>query len=142
MLKILSITVFAFVVWLGLQPDTIVVTVPVAHASAPEPVLFPVAEEKLKPVVPEVPKVLALIAECESEGQQFEEDGTTVKRGVVNPKDVGKYQINEFYHLDDAKRLGYDIYTEAGNTEMALHLYKQSGTMPWLASKDCWASRS
>ena len=88
-------------------------------------------------VVPEVPPILAKIAQCESQGRQFNDDGT-VHRGVQNHQDVGKYQINEKYHLKASQALGMDIYTLAGNTQYALYLYRHEGTTPWNWSKWCW----
>jgi len=81
--------------------------------------------------------VLAAVAQCESQYQQFNADGT-IHRGVVNAKDVGVMQINEHYHLKTAEKLGYDIYTLAGNIGYARYLYNQQGLAPWSASSGCW----
>lgn len=78
------------------------------------------------------------IAECESGLNQFDEKGR-VLRGVQNPRDVGIYQINEKYHLENSKKMGLDIYTISGNIEYAHRLMKKEGTMPWNWSKDCWS---
>lgn len=59
-------------------------------------------------------------------------------RGEVNSNDIGLYQINTRYHLKKAKELGYDIFTEEGNTAYAIWLYGKEGTKPWNASKHCW----
>ena len=86
---------------------------------------------------------LAEICACESTGnrygipRQFNADGT-VLRGVINPQDVGMCQINERYHLADSQRLGYDIYTEAGNWGYGLYLLETQGTKPWNWSRHCW----
>lgn len=95
--------------------------------------------EEVLPVstIPEVPAILKKIGECESGNRQFYDDGTVV-RGNINPLDLGKYQINLGYHEESAKRLGYDLYTEEGNTKYALHLYNTAGTSPWNWSKHCW----
>lgn len=89
------------------------------------------------PVVQEVPLILQKIAWCESRNKQFNADGS-VHKGQINPQDIGKYQINEHYHLADSQALGMDIYTLAGNTSYALYLYKTQGTIPWNWSKPCW----
>lgn len=81
------------------------------------------------------------IAGCESHFMQFNPDGS-VLRGKVNPKDVGYYQINEYWNGADAKKLGYNIYSEAGNIGYALYLYHTQGTKPWNASKSCWGALS
>ncbi len=85
------------------------------------------------------PKLFSSIAFCESHLTQFNDDGT-VFRGVVNPKDVGVFQINEKYHLESANKLGLDIKTLEGNIEYAAILLKHQGTQPWSASKNCWKS--
>jgi hypothetical protein len=88
--------------------------------------------------IKKIPNELHWIGFCESRNRQFKEDGSLV-RGIVNPLDVGKYQINEKYHLAESKRLGFDIYTEEGNTDYALWLYEHQGSKPWNWSKPCWS---
>lgn len=80
------------------------------------------------------------IAKCESEHRQFNEDGR-VLRGRENPQDVGLFQINEFYHLEDSKKLGFDIYTAKGNVEYAMHIMKRDGVRHWTYSKPCWGNK-
>lgn len=82
--------------------------------------------------------LLADIAWCESKQHQFDPDTGRVLRGTANHKDVGYFQINEYWNGKDAKRLGYNIYTEEGNIGYALYLYKTQGTKPWNSSKSCW----
>lgn len=53
--------------------------------------------------------------------------------------DVGIFQVNEGYHLERSKELGYDIYTYRGNIDYAVTLYERSGTSPWKASKARWS---
>ena len=99
------------------------------------------AIETIVPVVaesiPQVPVILKKISWCESQNKQFEEDGS-IHRGEINPKDLGKYQINERWNGEEAIRLGFDLYTLEGNTKMALYLYHDQGTTPWNWSKHCW----
>lgn len=95
---------------------------------APEPVKSPRT----------IPPILEAIALCESGGAQYNASGEVI-RGVINPQDVGKYQINLYYHGARAQELGIDLFTEEGNTEYALLLYEEQGTTPWNWSKDCWS---
>ncbi len=81
--------------------------------------------------------VMERIAKCESGGRQFDEKGRVV-RGIVNPADVGKYQINLDSWFKKAQELGYDLFTEEGNTKMAMYLYSKNGTRDWNASRYCW----
>lgn len=103
-----------------------------------EPQVTPVEVEVIEPELQiiEIPWQLDAIGRCESGNRQFTSTGE-VLRGRVNSKDIGKYQINEYYHLETAKKLGLDIYTEEGNTEYALYLYEHQGTAPWIHSKPC-----
>jgi hypothetical protein len=81
------------------------------------------------------------IARCESRNRQFTPTGNII-RGEINEFDVGVMQINEMYHLEDSRKLGYDIYTIEGNTAYARYLYERQGAKPWLSSSPCWAKFS
>lgn len=81
--------------------------------------------------------ILAEIARCESHFRHFNGDG--VIRGDRNEKDVGLMQINELYHENRAKKLGFDIHTLEGNLGYAKWLYERYGTDPWLSSARCWS---
>lgn len=85
----------------------------------------------------ELPPLFARIAYCESGDRQFNEDGT-ILRGVINPYDVGRYQINAIHWEEEAEKLGIDIYAEKGNEAIALYIYKKFGTKPWRSSQKCW----
>jgi len=78
--------------------------------------------------------MLVRICKAESGGQQFKKNGDVV-RGLVNPSDIGYCQINEYINNDEARRLGYDIYTEQGNKDYAVYLFLNKGTRPWDSSK-------
>ncbi len=81
--------------------------------------------------------ILAEIARCESQFRQFDKNGE-VLRGVVNDKDVGVMQINEFYHLDTSIEANINIYSLEGNVVYGRKLYETFGTKPWNSSKPCW----
>lgn len=85
--------------------------------------------------------ILAEIARCESQFRQHDKAGRAL-RGTVNPKDVGVMQINELYHGERAKSLGYDIYSLEGNLAYAKWLYEREGGNPWSASGYCWGRGS
>ena len=93
---------------------------------------------------------LRLIAECESGGKQFEEDGKTPlknngipSKGIKPSSAFGKYQFLEM-HREPAKKLGFDLDTEEGQDSYAKHLYAESGTKHWEfdeqygGGKACW----
>lgn len=81
--------------------------------------------------------VLADIAWCESRFRHYDADGN-LHRGEVNNRDVGVMQINERFHLNQALKFGYDIYTLKGNMAYAKYLYDKEGTVPWNSSSKCW----
>jgi hypothetical protein len=105
-----------------------------ANTQAP----MPEVKETSKEATFVLPPILVRIAECESGGRQFNKDGSVV-RGRENKNDVGKWQINLHWNGAEAKKLGYDLMTEEGNTKMALHLYEKHGTRDWNWSKFCWS---
>ncbi|MDQ5950225.1 MAG: hypothetical protein QG585_167 [Patescibacteria group bacterium] len=84
--------------------------------------------------------ILIEISKCESRFTQLNKDGT-VHRGRVNKNDLGAMQVNSYYHIDTAQKLGYDLYTLEGNLDYAEYLYKKEGTRPWNSSKPCWGSK-
>lgn len=105
----------------------------------PEHILAQVIEVK------ELPPILKKICKAESQNRQFRDDKGHVLRGSTTPSDIGYCQINEIYWNDTAKDLGYDIYTEKGNKEMAMYIFENEGTTPWNSSrctkdriKNCW----
>ncbi len=85
--------------------------------------------------------LMAEISNCESHFRQYNKDGS-VLRGIVNNRDVGLFQINEHYHLDRSKRLGYDIYSPEGNIGYAKVLFNEEGPEPWISSSPCWSKTS
>ena len=84
----------------------------------------------------DTPELIA-VARCESGLRQFNSDGS-VLRGVVNSLDIGLFQLNLKYHGEQAKKLGYDIFTIEGNVGYAKKLYKESGLKSWYLSQFCW----
>jgi hypothetical protein len=81
--------------------------------------------------------LMAEIAKCESRYRQFNKDGSTF-RGIVNNKDVGVMQVNEYYHLARSKKLGINLYTVEGNLAYGRLLYSEEGSQPWKSSAPCW----
>jgi len=81
--------------------------------------------------------MLVKICKAESGGRQFKSNGDVI-RGIVNPSDIGYCQINEYINNDEARRLGYDIYTEQGNKDYAVYLFMTRGTEPWNSSRNVW----
>jgi hypothetical protein len=97
-------------------------------------------EEVVKDYFKDTP-ILVAVAQCESNFRHTDEDGE-ILRGVANYYDIGVMQINERFHLDEANKLGLDIYSIAGNLEYARYLYENEGVIPWDASSSCWMDQS
>jgi hypothetical protein len=119
------------------------------EAEAREPVVVligtttpEVSEENL--VALKLPQV---IADCESgdrrangtavpnSSRHFTNDGSIVKNGESSA--TGELQIMASLHAENARSLGYDIYTRNGNRGFANHLYETQGATPWKASVEC-----
>ena len=84
--------------------------------------------------------ILSNIAWCESRFRHYDADGN-IHRGEVNNRDVGVMQINERFHLNQALKFGYDIYTLKGNMAYAKYLYDKEGSVPWNSSSKCWKKK-
>lgn len=85
-------------------------------------------------------RTLRAIVEAESTWRMYGKDGT-VLRGVVNSKDLGLAQINEFYHQKVADELGLNLHEPEGNLKMFVFLYKRDGTDPWRYSQLAWGGK-
>lgn len=94
-------------------------------------------EEYIKNYFSDIP-VMVEVAWCESRFRQHDKSGE-VLRGDINRLDRGVMQINEFYHLEDSKKLGFDILTLEGNAAYARFIYEKSGLQPWRSSAPCWS---
>lgn len=82
----------------------------------------------------DIPPVLERIADCESGGTQFNDNGVVVRSATG---DYGFFQIS-YIHRKEALRMGDDIMTTKGNILYGLYLYRTEGTAPWNSSKSCW----
>lgn len=93
-------------------------------------------EEYVRSYFSDIP-VMVEIARCESRFRQYDDNGE-VLRGEVNSLDRGVMQINEYYHLESAEKLGYNILTIEGNTAYARYIFEKYGVQPWSSSMHCW----
>lgn len=115
-------------------------TPPVTRSVPPHMPKVETVKEHVQAYFADIP-IMAAISDCESHYRQFDTDGN-VFRGAINNKDVGVMQVNEYYHLDEAKALGFDLYTLQGNLDYARYLYNREGTDPWSSSEYCWSKSS
>jgi hypothetical protein len=93
-------------------------------------------KDKVEEYFSDIP-IMAEVSFCESRFRQHDKYGNLL-RGKVDSRDVGVMQINEYYHLETAQKLGLDIHTLEGNLAYARYLYNKEGTRPWNASAPCW----
>lgn len=82
--------------------------------------------------------IMAEVAWCESRFQHTDPHSGGVKRGHMNPSDLGVMQINEYYHGATAHKLELDLTKLEDNLAYARYLYEREGTRPWSASQFCW----
>lgn len=122
----------------------------IAEAEADEPPLPRIVLIEVRETIPEE---LERIADCESgkrdkngravEGTatHYDSNGDVLLGRMNKPEygvDIGKFQINEVFHSENAQELGLDLYKEHDNEKYALMLYKANGTRDWRASASCW----
>lgn len=100
-----------------------------------EPKIVKAEVVKEVPVQNEFPPILKKICTAESGWKQFGKDGRVI-RNKKTPSDLGICQIHETIWNDKARELGYDIYTEQGNKDMAVWIFEHYGTDPWNSSRD------
>gem|GEM_PF-1054695 len=99
----------------------------------------PAVEMRVYAYFADIPEMI-YVAQCESTFRHYGSDGEVLRGNVVSA-DVGVMQINEYYHLDRASSLGYNVHTLEGNLGYARFLYEEQGLQPWSASKPCWSSK-
>lgn len=68
------------------------------------------------------------IIECESNFRQYDKHGNPL---IGFTGDIGIMQIAPQYWLEEAERLGHDIYTAEGNIEMAKVILEKQGINAW-----------
>ena len=77
-------------------------------------------------------KILKAIIACESNNRHV--IGTLSEVGV----DVGKCQINTYWHGEEAESMGLNLFDPADNMEYCLYLFESEGVKPWRSSQVCW----
>lgn len=122
----------------------------IAEAEADEPPLPRIVLIEVRETIPEE---LERIADCESgkrdkngravggTATHYDSNGDVLLGRMNKPEygvDIGKFQINEVFHSENAQELGLDLYKEHDNEKYALMLYKANGTRDWRASASCW----
>ncbi len=115
----------------GIGKELSLINTPVASTDRASEV-----ETSVRAYFSDIPALIE-IARCESGFRHTDKSGN-ILRGTQTTDDIGVMQINEYYHGESAKRLGYDITSLNGNMAFARHLYGVYGTDPWKASAKCW----
>ena len=77
-------------------------------------------------------KILKAIIACESSNRHV--IGTLSEVGV----DIGKCQINTYWHEAKAESMGLNLFDPDDNMEYCLYLFKSEGVKPWRSSQVCW----
>ena len=129
-LRMIGLYLSALLVVGFLVAEGVMLFAPKVTEAEPEVRTIQVIDESLPPI-------LVKIASCESSGEHFDSNGQ-VKLGKKNPNDIGKFQINQTTWGRKAHELGYDIYDERGNEDMARWIFFNQGTGDWSLSKKCW----
>lgn len=122
----------------AVQQTTLAVKNQAPYVAGPS-VADPEVQSRVVSYFSDIPEMI-YVAECESTFRQYEVSGE-VLRGRAVSADVGVMQVNEYYHLDRSRSLGFDIHTLEGNLGYARVLYEEQGLQPWNASRGCWAEK-
>ena len=77
-------------------------------------------------------KILKAIIACESNNRHV--IGTLSEVGV----DIGKCQINTYWHEEKAESMGLNLFDPDDNMEYCLYLFNAEGVKPWRSSQVCW----
>jgi hypothetical protein len=141
----ITLTVSGLLIYYGLMARKLAHQPEIALPSIPEAS----AEEKLKDqtqfaeriLMPELIPALVAIAKCESGGTHYEPNGE-VKRGRIDPRDIGLTQINLYHNGELPEQLGFDVFKEADNIRMRNFLYVKNGARDWSASAGCHGNYS
>ena len=82
------------------------------------------------------PRLAWAIIQCESSGSST---ATHINSDSI---DIGRWQINNKWHEEYAKKAGYDIYNPEDNLIYGFLLLKSDGPdKHWLYSKPCWSKK-
>lgn len=86
------------------------------------------------------PVLAQRIIDCEGLAYKRIGNNKNYRNGVMWSTDIGWWQINDYYHEQNALKLGLDIHNEWDNLEYGFILMSEQGTSPWNASKSCWST--
>lgn len=128
----------AVVAMLTETPETASTTPQVIELQATSTIPLTPRQEIMRVFGQEDGPLMMEVARCESGVKQFNKDGTLL-RGVVDPRDVGIFQVNSWYHEEQATQLGLDLKTLEGNVAYAKILFDKRRLRDWQASSRCWS---
>ena len=78
------------------------------------------------------------VAMCESNMREYDPNSPDgLLHGVVNPDDIGIFQINLDQHKPELEATTTDIKTAHGNIMFAKYLFDKYGLAPWKPSQPC-----
>lgn len=139
MLIILAIIIAVF----GFPSNT-VSSQNVPRETQPEEEPLPVTFDTLFPLLAEKygqdTNLAREIIRCESRFDENARNDNYDKKGIYWSSDWGYWQINDYWHVEDAKKLGLDVINNwEDNLEYGFIILKRDGAMAhWSASAHCW----
>jgi len=84
------------------------------------------------------PELAIAIISCEGARYKTLGNNQNHKNGVWWSEDIGYFQVNDYFHLKTATKMGLDIYDDTDNLEYGIWLLKTQGVRHWKASAKCW----
>lgn len=82
------------------------------------------------------PELIYKLVECESSWQV---DATNTNKDLLKTKDYGLFQLNSYWQVPTATKMGLDIKDPEQHIIYAFNLLRREGLKPWEASKFCWS---
>lgn len=133
---VLALVTIGLILLLPVQAQT------VSRETPPEPpVTFDGLVDKLAVKYGQNVALAKAVIKCESSSDHSRK-GFNYNDGKLWSTDVGYWQLNDYYHQEAAKKLGFDIYDWKGNLEYGFLLMKNEGLKPWEASRHCWSKKA
>ena len=77
------------------------------------------------------------IIKCESGGKPYAKN-VNYQDGIAWSTDIGYWQINDYFHEESLKKLGFDIHNPSDNLEAGFFLLSTQGANLWSAGSKCW----
>lgn len=81
------------------------------------------------------------VIQCESQMNGSAINENKDENGITWSKDIGLFQINNYFHEKTMNDMGLNINNQWDNLEYGFILISKQGLSAWKASKSCWLKK-